>query len=96
VQSPTVLEAVRDVVAEVQRADHPFNERLEVASPLPSKWTHSPPSLVAHAHYDRTTRPPLWLPGRLGSAGQLPRATFAVLDRAGHLVNIEQGQEPIA
>src|SRR6266571_2970263 len=27
-----------------------------------------------HAHTDRTTRSPLWIPGRLGSAGQLPQS----------------------
>jgi pimeloyl-ACP methyl ester carboxylesterase len=34
VQSPTVVEAVRDVLAEVQIADHAFNERLEGAAPF--------------------------------------------------------------
>src|SRR5438270_4938630 len=34
VQTPTVIEAVRELLAEVQIADHPFNERLEVANPF--------------------------------------------------------------
>src|SRR5437763_4686406 len=34
VQSPTVVEAVRDVLAEVQIADHAFNARLEEAGPF--------------------------------------------------------------
>src|SRR5215470_5043908 len=33
VQSPTVVEVVRDMLAEVELADHPFNERLEAADP---------------------------------------------------------------
>jgi hypothetical protein len=32
VQSPRVAEAVRELLAEVRIADHPFNDRLEVAS----------------------------------------------------------------
>src|SRR6266852_8133260 len=34
VQSPTVVEAVRDVLAEVQIADHTINARLEAAGPF--------------------------------------------------------------
>jgi pimeloyl-ACP methyl ester carboxylesterase len=91
VQSPTVVEAVRDLLAEVQIADHPFNERLEAASPfsfdvdtLPTPF--SAPTLILTARQDH-------LCGYRDAWDLLdnyPRATFAVLDRAGHLVNIEQ------
>src|SRR5438477_3798666 len=47
VQSPTVVEAVRDVLAEVQRADHPFNARLGAAGPSYSEEdTQSTPLCV--------------------------------------------------
>jgi hypothetical protein len=34
VQTPRVVEAMRDLLAEIEIADHPFNERLEEASPF--------------------------------------------------------------
>ena len=46
VQSPTVVEAVRDVLAEVKIADHPFNARLEAAGPS-SFELDTPRSLAA-------------------------------------------------
>jgi pimeloyl-ACP methyl ester carboxylesterase len=91
VQSPTVVEAVRDLLAEVQLADHPFNERLEAADPfsfdvdtLPAPF--GAPTLMLTARQDH-------LCGYRDAWDLLdnyPRATFAVLDRAGHFVNIEQ------
>ena len=91
VQSPTVVEAVRDLLAEVQIADHPFNERLEAASPfsfdvdtLPAPF--GAPTLMLTARQDH-------LCGYRDAWDLLdnyPRATFAVQDRAGHFVNIEQ------
>jgi len=91
VQSPTVVEAVRDVLAEVQRADHPFNARLEVAGPSSFEVDTQPtlfggPTLILTARQDH-------LCGYRDAWDLLdyyPRATFAVLDRAGHFVNIEQ------
>ena len=91
VQSPTVVEAVRDLLAEVQLADHPFNERLEVASPFSFDVDTLPapfggPTLILTARQDH-------LCGYRDAWDLLdnyPRATFAVLDRAGHFVNIEQ------
>ncbi len=91
VQSPTVVEAVRDLLAEVQLADHPFNERLEAADPfsfdvdtLPAPF--GAPTLMLTARQDH-------LCGYRDAWDLLdnyPRATFAVQDRAGHFVNIEQ------
>lgn len=91
VQNHTVVEAVRDVLAEVQIADHPFNERLEAAGPfsfdvdtLPAAFVA--PTLILTARQDN-------LCGYRDAWDLLdnyPRATFAVLDRAGHFVNIEQ------
>jgi len=91
VQSPTVVEAVREVLAEVQIADHTFLARLEAAGPysfdvdaLPSPF--SGPTLMLTARQDH-------LCGYRDAWDLLdnyPRATFAVLDRAGHFVNIEQ------
>jgi len=91
VQTPTVVEAVRDLLAEVQIADHPFNERLEVASPFSFDVDTLPapfggPTLILTARQDH-------LCGYRDAWDLLdnyPRATFAVLDRAGHFVNIEQ------
>jgi pimeloyl-ACP methyl ester carboxylesterase len=91
VQTPTVVEAVRDVLTEVQIADHPFNERLEAASPFSFDVDAPPapfggPTLILTARQDH-------LCGYQDAWDLLdtyPRATFAVLDRAGHFVNIEQ------
>ncbi|MDQ2717790.1 MAG: alpha/beta hydrolase [Chloroflexota bacterium] len=90
-QTPTVVAAVRDLLAEVQIADHPFNERLEVAAPFSFDVDTLPapfggPTLILTARQDH-------LCGYRDAWDLLdtyPRATFAVLDRAGHLVNIEQ------
>lgn len=91
VQSSTVVEAVCDVLVEVQNADHPFNARLEAAG-LSSFELDARPILFGG--------PTLILAGRQDHLcgyrdawdllDNYPRATFAVLDRAGHFVNIEQ------
>ena len=91
VQSPTVVEAVRDVLAEVQIADHTINARLEAAGPFSFDVDTLPapfggPTLMLTARQDH-------LCGYRDAWDLLdnyPRATFAVLDRAGHFVNIEQ------
>lgn len=91
VQSPTVVEAVRDVLAEVQLADHTFLARLEAAGPFSFDVDTLPapfggPTLMLTARQDH-------LCGYRDTWDLLdnyPRATFAVLDRAGHFVNIEQ------
>jgi pimeloyl-ACP methyl ester carboxylesterase len=91
VQNPRVAEAVRELLAEVRIADHPFNDRLEEAGAfsfdvdtLPTPF--SGPTLIVTARQDN-------LCGYRDAWERLsnyPRATFAVLDRAGHFVNIEQ------
>ena len=90
VQSPTVVEAVREVLAEIQLADHSHQARLEAAGP--SSFEVAPPvpfggpALIITARQDQ-------LCGYRDAWDLLdnyPRATFAVLDRAGHFVNIEQ------
>jgi pimeloyl-ACP methyl ester carboxylesterase len=91
VQSPTVVEAVRDLLAEVQIADHTFNARLEAAGPFSFDVDRLPapfggPTLMLTARQDH-------LCGYRDAWDLLdtyPRATFAVFDRAGHFVNIEQ------
>jgi pimeloyl-ACP methyl ester carboxylesterase len=82
---------MREVLAEVQIANHPFNDRLEESAPfsfdvdrLPAPF--SGPTLILTARQDH-------LCGYRDAWDLLdnyPRATFAVLDRAGHFVNIEQ------
>jgi pimeloyl-ACP methyl ester carboxylesterase len=91
VQSPTVVEAVRDVLEEVQRAGPPFNERLDKAGPASFEVDPQPalfggPTLVLTARQDH-------LCGYRDAWDLLepyPRATFAVLDRAGHFLGFEQ------
>ena len=91
VQSPRVAEAVRELLAEVRIADHPFNDRLEEASPFSFdvdtlSTPFGAPTLIVTARQDN-------LCGYRDAWDRLsnyPRATFAVLDRAGHFVNIEQ------
>jgi pimeloyl-ACP methyl ester carboxylesterase len=90
-QTPRVAEAVREVLAEVRLADFAFLERLEATGPysfdvdaLPAPF--ATPTLILTARQDH-------LCGYRDAWGLLenyPRATFAVLDRAGHFVNIEQ------
>jgi pimeloyl-ACP methyl ester carboxylesterase len=91
VQSPRVAEAVRELLAEVRIADHPFNDRLEEAGAFSFDVDTPPtpfgaPTLIVTARQDH-------LCGYRDAWDLLsnyPRATFAVLDRAGHFVNIEQ------
>ena len=91
VQSPRVVEAVRTLLAEVQLADHTFNAQLEAAGPFSFDVDTLPapfggPTLILTARQDH-------LCGYQDAWDLLdnyPRATFAVLDRAGHFVNIEQ------
>lgn len=91
VQSPVVLEEVRKVWAEVTLADHALHARLEVAGPssfeaAPQSFAGSFPTLIVTARQDH-------LCGYHDAWDLLesyPRATFAVLDGAGHFVNIEQ------
>jgi pimeloyl-ACP methyl ester carboxylesterase len=91
VQSPTVVEAVRDLQAEIQIADHAFQARLEAAGPSSFEVDRlsapfDGPTLIVTARQDH-------LCGYRDTWDLLdtyPRATFAVLDRAGHFVNIEQ------
>ena len=90
VQSPTVVEAVRQVLAEVQLADPSHQARLEAAGP--SSFEVAPPvpfdgpTLIITARQDQIVGyRDAW--ERLST---YPRATFAVLDRAGHFVPIEQ------
>ncbi len=66
VQSPTVVEAVRDVLAEVQIADHPFNARLEAARPfsfdvdtLPAPFGGGTPGICWTTTPER--RSPCWI-----------------------------------
>jgi pimeloyl-ACP methyl ester carboxylesterase len=91
VQSHTVIEAARTVLEEVRRADHAFLAQLEAAGSfsfavdtLPTPYGR--PTLILTARQDN-------LCGYRDAWDLLdnyPRATFAVLDRAGHFVNIEQ------
>lgn len=91
VQTPPVVAAVRELFAEVAIANHPFNDRLETAPAFAFDVDRLPapfggPTLIITARQDH-------LCGYRDAWELLdnyPRATFAVLDRAGHLVNIEQ------
>lgn len=91
VQSRPVVEAVREVLAEVQLADHPFMEQLEAAGPFSFAVDTLPapfggPTLLLTARQDAICGyQDAW-----GLLENYPRATFAVLDRAGHFINIEQ------
>jgi pimeloyl-ACP methyl ester carboxylesterase len=90
VQSPTVVEAARNVLAEVQTADHSHQARLEAAGP--SSFEVAPPVLFGGPTLIMTARQDQICGYREAwdLLDNYPRATFAVLDRAGHFVNIEQ------
>lgn len=91
VQSPRVVAAVREIQAEVQLADHSFLARLEEAAPfsfdvdkLPTPFSN--PTLILTARQDNVCGyRDAWT-----LLENYPRATFAVLDLAGHLLYIEQ------
>ena len=90
VQSPPVVAAVRQVLAEVQLTDSSHQERLEAAGPASFEVT-SPtpfdgPTLVITARQDQI----VGYRAAWERFSNDPRATFAVLDRAGHFVPIEQ------
>lgn len=90
VQNPRVVEEVRKVLAEVQRADHSHQARLEaagtssfeVAPPVPFDG----PTLIITARQDQV----VGYRAAWDLLENYPRATFAVLDRAGHFINVEQ------
>ena len=90
VQSPTVVEAVRQVLAETQLADSSHQERLEAAGP--ASFEVAPPvpfggpTLILTARQDNI----VGYRDAWDLLDTYPRATFAVLDRAGHFVPIEQ------
>ncbi|HEV2237763.1 MAG TPA: alpha/beta hydrolase, partial [Ktedonobacterales bacterium] len=91
VQTAPMADAMRDILAQVRSADHAFLERVEAAGSLAVDVDHPPtpyerPTLVITARQDHICGyQDAWdlLP-------RYPRATFAVLDRAGHLINTEQ------
>lgn len=90
VQSSTVTETLHDVL-DGPEPNHPFNQRLETASPASFEVDPPPPlfggpTLLLTARQDH-------LCGYRDAWELLehyPRATFVVLDRAGHFVGIEQ------
>jgi pimeloyl-ACP methyl ester carboxylesterase len=89
-QSPRVVEAVRQVLAETQLADPSHQARLEAAGP--SSFEVAPPvhfggpTLIITARQDQIVGyRDIW-----DLLDNYLRATFAVLDRAGHFVPIEQ------
>ena len=90
VQNPKVVEAARKVLAEVQRADHSHQARLEAAGP--SSFEVAPPvpfggpTLIITARQDQI----VGYRAAWDLLENYPRATFAVLDRAGHFINVEQ------
>ena len=90
VQSPRVVEAVRQVLAEVQLADLAHQARLEAAGPssfeVASPVPFGGPTLIITARQDQIVGyRDIW-----DLLDTYPRATFALLDRAGHFVHIEQ------
>jgi pimeloyl-ACP methyl ester carboxylesterase len=90
VQSPRVVEAVRQVQAETELADFAHQERLEAAGP--ASFEVAPPvpfdgpTLIITARQDQI----VGYRAAWDLLNNYPRATFAVLDRAGHSVPIEQ------
>jgi pimeloyl-ACP methyl ester carboxylesterase len=91
VQDEQAGAAVRGLLAQVRGADHDFLARLEAAGGFSFDVDRPPapfagPTLILTARQDH-------LCGYRDAWDLLanyPRATFAVLDRAGHLIDIEQ------
>lgn len=93
VQNRTVVEAIREVLTEVQLADHTFLARLDPAGPFSFDVDRLPtpfgaPALILTARQDNICGyRDAW-----DLLNNYPRATFAVLDRAGHFVDVEQNK----
>jgi pimeloyl-ACP methyl ester carboxylesterase len=91
VQDEPTAAAARDILAQVRIADHAFLARLEAAGGFSADvdHQHTPfqrPSLIITARQDHLCGyQDAW-----DLLANYPRATFAVLDRAGHLIDIEQ------
>jgi pimeloyl-ACP methyl ester carboxylesterase len=91
VQDAPMAEATREILAQVRVADHDFLARVEAAGNFAVDVDHPPtpydrPTLIITARQDHICGyEDAWSLLR-----RYPRATFAVLDRAGHLINIEQ------
>ncbi len=90
VQSPGVVEAVREVQAEAQLADDTFFGQLETAGPFSFDVNKLPapfggPTLILTGRQDHICGyRDAW-----NLLDNYPRATYAALDRAGHFINIE-------
>jgi pimeloyl-ACP methyl ester carboxylesterase len=92
VQNERVTEALHSVLAEGPEPDHPFNERLEAAGA--ASFEVDPqltplfggPTLIVTARQDHLCG----FRDAWDLIDRFPRATFAVLDRAGHFVAIEE------
>jgi pimeloyl-ACP methyl ester carboxylesterase len=93
VQNRTVVEAMHEVLTEVQLADHTFLARLDPAGPFSFDVDRLPtpfdaPTLILTARQDHICGyRDAW-----DLLNNYPRATFAVLDRAGHFVDVEQNE----
>ncbi|HEY7414523.1 MAG TPA: alpha/beta hydrolase [Ktedonobacteraceae bacterium] len=89
-QRPRIVEAVREVFEEVQIADHAHQARLEAAGPaafeVASPVPFNAPTLIMTARQDQI----VGYRAAWDLLDNYPRATFAVLDLAGHFVPIEQ------
>jgi pimeloyl-ACP methyl ester carboxylesterase len=90
-QTPRVVEAAREIFTEVGLADHDFLDKLEAAGPfrfdvdaLPAPF--GGPALIVTGRQDNLCG----FRDAWNLLDNYPRATFAVLDGAGHLLNIEQ------
>jgi len=89
-QRPSVVEEVRKVLEEVQLADHAHQAQLEEAGP--ASFEMAPPVPFAGPTLIMTARQDDICGYRAAwdLLDHYPRATFAVLDGAGHFINVEQ------
>jgi pimeloyl-ACP methyl ester carboxylesterase len=91
VQTPKVVDALYHVLAEGPEPDQSFNARMDAASPAafeldPQRVHFDGLALIVTARQDNICGyQDTW-----ELLDRFPRATFAVLDRAGHFVGIEQ------
>lgn len=90
-QTPSVVEVLHEVLAEGPEPDQPFHDQLQVAAPASFEADTLPaplggPTLIITARQDNICGyRDAW-----DLLDNYPRATFAVLDRAGHFVGFEQ------
>lgn len=89
VQNPAFLDRLRQEIFEVDRENDKFNRNFDISTPSSYNASHiffSKPTLILAGRQDNV----VGYRDAWDLIENFPRATYAVLDRAGHFLSIEQ------